>query len=104
MATATSAATITPQTMSWVVLPNARPIWDVTASWVCSLVPQSPRTNLPSQEPYCSTRGLSSPRRTRSARMTGAASRDERRRAVGSNVARTKAKTRNDATRMTGME
>src|SRR5437763_9518334 len=49
------------------------------------------------------TRGLSRPRRARS-RSTAWGSREARRRAVGSKVARTKPKRRNDAIRRTGIE
>src|SRR4051794_38064215 len=100
---AIAAETRIPQKISWIVLQSARLTIGYTRSWDRELWPQSPWTNLTSQSLYWTTSGSSRPSRARSRSMAWG-SRDERSRAVGSKVARTKPNRRNDAIRRTGIE
>ena len=91
--------------MSWVVFQSARPIWAETASLVRSLVPQSPLHELPQPRPVLlDERLVEAELLALRTDRRGGGSRDWRSLAVGSKVARTNAKVRNDATRMTGIE
>src|SRR3954465_9499619 len=103
MPMAMAADTRSPQKISWIVLQSARLIIGYTRSCDRELWPQSPWTNLTSQSLYWTTSGSLRPGRGLSP-PTAWGSRDARKRAVGSKVARTKPNRRNDAIRRTGIE